>query len=378
MAYDAVSIGNIMKTDVNPLRVVLKTISLLVLINLLFGLLQPHVARLSFYTILFPGRGRLPFGELHNPYVVSVDDIDAMFASHAISRAKQPDEIRVSVIGDSSVWGENLQLYETLTVQWNRLGVQCNGKTMHVYNLGYPHPSAVKDVMFLKKTAEYEPDIIVWLITLNTLSSMRVNPILTENRDLALGLLDEYRLPFSEIDKLRNSEKSLYENTILGQRSFLARLIKLQALGWLWSATGRDIERVPEQMTMPEDIESNDLEYRRLPVDSDLRPIMLVDALAAGYAIAGDIPLVLVNEPIFIATGLNSDVRYNDLYPRWAYDQYRDVVSAEAHEHNWKYLDLWDSIPGRHFTDTPLHLSVEGERLLAERIQMDVAPMVCK
>jgi hypothetical protein len=256
--------------------------------------------------------------------------------------------------------------------------MRCNGKTLHLYNLGYPHPSAVKDVMFLKKATEYDPDVIVWLITLNTLSSMRINPVLTENRDLALDLLDEYRLPFSEIDVLRSSEKDFYARTILGQRSFLARLIKLQALGWLWSATGRDVERIPEPVTIPEDIESNDPEYRRLPVDSDLRSIMLVEALAAGHAIAGDTPLILVNEPIFIATGLNSDVRYNNFYPRWAYDRYRDVISAEALEHNWKYLDLWDSIPGRYFTDTPLHLNAAGERLLAERLQMDVGPMVCK
>lgn len=365
-------------TEVSPLRVILKALGLFVLLNLLYALIQPPVARLSLHTVSFPGRERLPFGETHNPYVVSVDDIDAMFASHAISRAKQPDEIRVAVIGDSSVWGENLQLHETLTGQWNRPGMQCGGKTLQVYNLGYPHPSAVKDVMFLKKTTEYEPDVIVWLITLNTLSSMRVNPILIENRDLALDLLDEYQLPFSEIEALRNSDRSFYEETIVGRRSFLARLIKLQALGWLWSATGRDVERIAEPVTMPEDIESNDLEYRRLPAGTDLRTIMLVDALAAGHSIAGDIPLVLVNEPIFVATGSNSDVRYNDFYPRWAYDQYREVISAEALTHGWKYLDLWDYIPGRYFTDTPLHLGAEGERLLAERIQLDVGPLVCK
>jgi len=362
---------------VSPLRVLLKAFILFVLVNLLYALIQPPVSRISAYTRLFPGRERLPFGEMHNPFVVSIDDIDAMFAAHAIAADKKPDEFRVAVVGDSSVWGENLPLGETLTGQWNQLDMLCGAKTMHVYNLGYPHPSAVKDLLFLKKLTEYEPDAIVWLITLNTLSSMQVNPVLVENRDQALKLLDEYHLAFSGIDTLRSSKSSLLEKTIVGERSFLARLIKLQALGWLWSATGRDIERLAEPVSMPADVSDN-LEYRRLPVGSDLRTIMLVDALAAGRAIVGETALVLVNEPIYAANGLNSDLRYNDFYPRWAYDQYRDVIAGQAHENDWVYIDLWDFIPREYFTDTPLHLSAEGERLLAERIHEFVLPMVCQ
>ena len=377
MADDPVPGGGVMKTDISPLRVILKAFGLFVLVNLVYALIQPPVSRISAYTLLFPGRDRLPFGEVHNPYVVSIDNIDAMFASHAIAAEKKPDEIRVAVIGDSSVWGENLRLHETLTGQWNQLDLQCGAKSLHVYNLGYPHPSAVKDLMFLKKLTEYHPDVIVWLITLNTLSSMRVNPVLVENRDLALALLDDYALEFSETDALIQTEKNLYEKTIIGRRSFLARLIKLQALGWVWSATGRDVEHIAELVSMSDDV-SDDLEYRRLPVGSDLRTIMLVDALAAGHAIVGEIPLVLVNEPIFAASGLNADVRYNETYPRWAYDQYRDVIAGEARENKWEYLDLWDFVPGKYFTDTPLHLNAEGEHLLAERIHAKVQPMVCK
>jgi hypothetical protein len=377
MADDPLSVGGVNMTGVSPLRVLLKAFILFVLVNLLYALIQPPVSRISVYTRLFPGRERLPFGEMHNPYVVSIDDIDAMFAAHAIAADKKRDEVRVAVIGDSSVWGENLSLHETLTGQWNQLDVQCGAKRMHVYNLGYPHPSAVKDLLFLKKLTEYEPDVIVWLSTLNTLSSMQVNPVLVENRDKALELLDEYQLAFSGIDTLRNSKRSLLEKTIVGERSFLARLIKLQALGWLWSATGRDVERLAEPVSMPADVSDN-LEYRRLPVGSDLRTIMLVDALAAGHAIVGKTPLVLVNEPIYVANGLNSDLRYNDFYPRWAYDQYREVIAGQAHANDWVYIDLWDFIPREYFTDTPLHLSLEGERLLAERIHEFVLPMVCQ
>jgi hypothetical protein len=110
---------------------------------------------------------------------------------------------------------------------------------------------------------------------------------------------------------------------------------------------------------------------------ADLRPSLLLAALPAGRDIAGKFPVVLVNEPIFIATGMHSDVRYNDLYPRWAYDQYREIVTAQAQASSLTYLDMWNIIPPEFFTDTPLHLNVEGERLLAKHINPTLLSTAC-
>ncbi len=62
------------------------------------------------------------------------------------------------------------------------------------------------------------------------------------------------------------------------------------------------------------------------------------------------------------------DLRYNSFYPRWAYDQYRELLAGAAEAGGWEYLDLWDAIPANEFTDTPVHLTPEGSRLLAERL----------
>ncbi|HUE98286.1 MAG TPA: SGNH/GDSL hydrolase family protein [Anaerolineales bacterium] len=366
-----------MNERVRPVYVLFKGIGLFVLINVLYAMIQPPVARFSAYNLLFPGRERLPFGEAHNSFVVSIDDVDAMFATHAISSRKKPGEIRVAVIGDSSVWGENLHLEETLTGQWNQPGLQCGGSRIQVYNLGYPHPSVVKDMIFLEKLTEYEPDIIVWMITLNTLSSRRVNPFLIENRDAALRLLEAYNLPFYGLEELAREQDSFVDKTIVGRRSFLARYIKLQSLGFLWSATGKDFNLFNESVTISNDV-SNDLIYRELLPGDDLETMMLEDALAVGHDIAGSIPVLLVNEPIFMAAGLNSDLRYNDFYPRWAYDHYRDAIATEVEQHGWNYLDLWDAVPQKYFTDTPLHLNADGERLFAEHLNSAVRSMVCK
>jgi lysophospholipase L1-like esterase len=92
------------------------------------------------------------------------------------------------------------------------------------------------------------------------------------------------------------------------------------------------------------------------------------DVLRAGVARAGGVPLVVINEPIFISDGANSDVRYNSFYPRWAYDQYRELLAGVAAAEGWRYVDLWDAIPPEEFTDTPVHLTPAGTRLLAERL----------
>ncbi len=83
---------------------------------------------------------------------------------------------------------------------------------------------------------------------------------------------------------------------------------------------------------------------------------------------AGDVPIVLVNEPMFISDGLNSHLRYNFFYPRWAYDSYRSLLIDTIQAHDWPLLDTWQAIPPQHFTDSPVHMTAEGTRLFADML----------
>lgn len=87
--------------------------------------------------------------------------------------------------------------------------------------------------------------------------------------------------------------------------------------------------------------------------------------------------MLLVNEPIYVATGMNSDIRYNDLYPRWAYDQYREILSTQTQTLSLPYRDMWNTIPPKYFIDTGLHLSSNGERLLAGQLNSTLLSIVC-
>jgi hypothetical protein len=193
-------------------------------------------------------------------------------------------------------------------------------------------------------------------------------------------MMDAYDLAFPERDALMQMEPSFYERTIVGQRSYLNRWIKLQLLGFVWSADRTDLDTryLPQTVeSLPPDVEDHVL-YRLIEPTSDLRAMMLFDAFEAGQEIAGSTPILFINEPMFIASGENSDLRYNKGYPRWAYDQYRAAMQEEAIRSQWKYLDLWNTIPPEYFSDTALHLSAEGERLLIEQVDPLVQSVLCQ
>ena len=82
-----------------------------------------------------------------------VDDLDIMVASHEISAPKKtvvriPGSAR---IGDLSVWGEGSPAQQSISVLWNDLGLSCANRAVKFYNLAYPHPSVVKDLIILDK-----------------------------------------------------------------------------------------------------------------------------------------------------------------------------------------------------------------------------------
>src|SRR5258706_760737 len=99
--------------------------------NILFG-------KLSLYNIVFPGRERFPFGETRESYNLSLFDLDAMFVSHVLAgTTKTPNEYRVFLIGDSSVWGTLLTPEQTLAGLINIKLISPFVKKFHSSNLSY-------------------------------------------------------------------------------------------------------------------------------------------------------------------------------------------------------------------------------------------------
>lgn len=354
-------------------RLVLKATLLFVAANLLFAALNPMPALggLSLYNWLLPGRERLPYGDdPQRSYNLNLYSLEAMFASHKLAGTpKAADEFRVLVIGDSSVWGFLLENEDTLSSALKSAGLRADdGREAVFYNLGHPTISLTKDLMILDYAMQYDPDLILWPVTLEAfpISKQTSSPLVQNNAERVRGLVAEYDLSLDANDP-DFVEQDFWARTIVGQRRNLADIVRLQLYGVAWAATGVDVF-IPETYELRAvDLEASE-DYAGLQPPELHADDLAFDVLAAGVERAGDVPVLIVNEPIFVSDGANSDIRYNSFYPRWAYDAYREILEAECAAQAWHCADLWQAAGNAEFTNTPIHLTPQGTLEFADAI----------
>jgi hypothetical protein len=355
-------------------RILAKGLLLFALVNVLWAITgaAPAAASLSVYGVLAPYRDRLPYGENAAAYNLSTHSLEAMFGTHALRRPRAADEYRVVVLGDSATWGILLRPQETTSGQLNALGLRtADGRRMVFYNVAHPIMSLTKDLVLLDLALAYSPDMILWPVTLESLHlpSQLEPPLLQHNASRVRDLIARYNLPLNPADT-RLRDPDFLGRTLIGQRRLLADWLRLQLYSVAWAATG--IDQVYGDYTPRSNDFARDLSWHELPDEAPLDDVLAFEMLRAGHTLAEGLPVVLVNEPIFIADGENSEIRYNFWYPKWAYDAYRTLLADLTQQAGWRYTDLWDIMPPAAFTDSPVHLTPEGSGQLARRL----APVV--
>jgi len=358
-----------MQTEPRLLPVLLKATLLFVLFNFTFILTSNiPLGKFSLYNSVFPGRERFPFGESQKGYNLSLFNLDAMFASHVmVGTPKDSDEYRVFLIGDSSVWGTLLTPEQTLAGQLNSQEISACGRTVRAYNLGYPYISLLQEVMILDEALQYQPDMVIWLTTLESFphDKQLTAPLVANSPDRVRQLITKYHLPLDPNDPALN-HASTWEQAFVSRRRALADLIRLQLYGALWSSTGID-QFYPEDYERAQTDFEEDYEFHGIAPPATLKDTLSIHILDAGMN-AADVPTLLVNEPILISDGINSHIRYNFLYPRWAFDEYRVLLEEHTSSRGYRYLDLWNLAPMDEFTNSGLHLTPAGEAMLAEKV----------
>ncbi len=135
----------------------------------------------------------------------------------------------------------------------------------------------------------------------------------------------------------------------------------------MWGITGID-QHYPEdyetaKRNFEEDTTFHDWDKGEIVPDD-----LAYHLLNSGQKIAGKTPILLVNEPILISSGTNSDLRYNYYYPIWAYEQYRQNMQELSKDNGWYYQDFWNLIAEEEFTNTAIHLTPKGVGILSEKL----------
>lgn len=326
---------------------------------------------ISMYAAWGIQRERFPLSTV-SPWdnALDVGNLDAMFAAHVVSNPREPDEFRVLVLGDSTIWGLQYTAEEVLPGRLNGLGLRCGEKAMRFYNLSFPRSSATKDLMILDHALRTKPDAIIWLVTWYTLMpKTRVDHwMVTQNPA-------EYRALALRYDFLpRNAEEPTFWEDIFDRNRRLFRTIRFQLYTLVDLATGRD--QIPGPPQIPATELSADETFEGMKPPTLRKEQVSLDQVADFHDLAGSVPVMLINEPILIMQGIvNSNIRYNSYYPRWVYDQYREHLARAAMTNGWNYVDLWDIFPARDFADTPLHLVPSAHRILAETLAPKIEAM---
>jgi len=352
------------------LRILIKAALLFVVFNYAFSFVPDSVLwRVSLFNIALPGEPRFP----------KEGNLDFIFNMHEIaSSPRRANEYKVIALGDSSVWGYSLEPNETFAGIINASKMStCKGQPIHVYNLGYPGTSVFKDALILQRALTYKPDLIIWNVTLLSVLDSKIDiafsVIPQDNPEIAQGLIDRYKLS-TKISPPTGSAPQ--DRSFLSRREQIARFIKYQLDGIRWQAAGRDpVDKATPPQAM--DVAANKLFKRGGIFTSDVIQNRLeFDVLNAGIRMSGNTPVVIINEPILVVNGANSDIRYDEVYPHWAYDQYRALMAAKAKQFHWDYTDLWNIVPSSQFTSI-FHRTVKSEKAFTEIIKDIIKKNTC-
>lgn len=349
---------------VRPAAVIAKGILLFAILEFLLVSIEPRLDWVSIYAVAGMKRERFPVSTLApTDAALDVGNLAAMFASHVVSNQKAPGEFRIMVLGDSATWGTQDRVEQMMPAQLNDLGLTCGDKKVRVYNLSFPRSSATKDLMIMDYAMSYQPDMFIWLITWYTLMpKTRVDHILVTQNPEEFYKLGR-RFDFLPKDYVA---PTWFDDALSRNRS-LFRVARYQVYSVVEAATG--VDQLPGPPIDVPGALTADTTFEGMKPPT-LRPGQIsLDQVADAYKLAGDVPIIVVNEPMQILSGvLNSDVRYNGYYPRWVYDQYRQYVGVAAAQNSWDYVDLWNAFPASDFGDTPLHLLPDGQQMLAKML----------
>src|SRR5450432_370265 len=317
------------------LRVLSKALALLLILNVvcLATGFYPIAAliRVNTWALVGHGRARLVYpSDFQNGQL----PVESLVAAHSLAYTpKAADEFRVLVLGESGIAGWGLHDEDTLTAQLTARGVKIDGKRVVAYNLAYPSPSAPRDVLILDAALHYQPDLVIWFLTPAALddapAAVGNNSTLFElNRARLQNLTDRFNLQawftthLAPVPDWQAWLAIQHQDALPVWINSLLYPFEAPSLGITDRHMGS--EPIPAKAQYATGREG----FTTIPNDTwsflDMGRTLTQEAGAR---------LLLINEPMLIGHGENSDANYNVEYERAFYDTVRQKLTDYAAQH---------------------------------------------
>lgn len=360
-------------------RVLIKAIGLLLIFDALQIALNlaGAVDQWSIYRALTPPTDRLGLAnQIGDPIWWT---LDPLLAAHKIAQPKAADEFRVIFLGDSATFCLYCRSTEAIPALFTEFDARLDGKRAVGYNLAYPGSDWLKDILILKHALAYQPDAIVWLVTAKGAGDQPLpqepdaHLITRLNAGELPSLARQYDFDTWETERYAAAD-AWYERSIFTHGGRYRDWLILLARSLINAAVypGRDLTQeylLPGEPVTAKPVQAVAEINSALP-GYDVFPNRQWALLRVGRQLAHDarVPLLIVNEPIYVATGPHTEVNYNSFYERNLYDRFRAALADFVRQNALPYLDLWNALPAEDFSNTSLHYNLSGNRLVAAEI----------
>jgi hypothetical protein len=329
------------------LRILLRFVALFIVFNALYLIVQPlDLSSLTLYNHVFPGRLRFGWANEPGTKVPLVNEfrLSRLIADHIISAPKQSNEYRVIFLGSSEVWGApDIRPQDTMPVVIDNMGLKApDGRIVRSYNLAYIIPDSFKDLLILDETLRRvdKPDLIVFTANRSAFSAIIPHTLAQNNPEDAFRLKQEYNLSTISLDGVTESPWIATHN-FFAERSDIVAWLMNQAYSVTWAQSKVDYPEQRSYLGHP---------YLGMVGWRNTRPGVLdaMVSLAAQYKL----PLLLVTVPM----------NYASPFSQW--------MQGQAQKFDIPLLDCSSLLPPKYFTDTYLHLNLDGHQRFAKMVSV--------
>lgn len=296
----------------------------------------------------------------------------------------RPGELRVVLVGNSSVFGFPLPVEQTFAHLLNQ-DFATEDVPAHVFNLAWVNTYQLKDAVIIHDALPYQPDVILYPITLAEMQ--HAAPIIFPS---VIQFFDSNASPLAALAAHPPpglaEPLALYRPVLESRRPVQWSFARLQEGGTFLrtavqghaQSVGRRLGAV--QPTPPVWTAGRQTTYdcSRTQADFDwqFRGWQSWNVLAYLEQIRSTrgVAAVVVNWPV--AHEPVGDC-YNVRYPAAAFAEYNAWLRAETAARGLHYVDLHDLLPADFFLDS-LHVSAAGHRQIAEQLSRALAPLLAE